>query len=190
MSADQLFELLFETQAFRVVLLAVSPLFPSAIDWPVCNLQLSTPIRLLRSEKRYFGATKPGLMGIVIQRPMLSVQLVKNGTLLILLSAFNDVRIGCFGAVFIAMSKGLVSFGRKIRILFLQRAIKQRSFQLVMAGFDLLRIKAINWYVCRIQYLPTLQRVQLKIFKREKLTVFSGLHTYPISIQLRRFRIG
>jgi hypothetical protein len=144
MLVDQLFELPFETQAFRVALLAVSPLFLSAINWPVCNLQLSTPIGLSRSGKRYCGATKPGLTGTVIQRRMSHVELAKNGTLLVLLSAFNDVRVGCFRVVFMATLKGLVSFRRKIGVLFLQRAIKQRFFLLLMAGFDSIKTKAIN----------------------------------------------
>jgi hypothetical protein len=55
---------------------------------------------------------------------MLYVELVKNKTLLVLLSAFNNIRVGCFRVVFIVMLKGLVSFKRKIRVLFLQRAIK------------------------------------------------------------------
>jgi hypothetical protein len=75
---------------------------------------------------------------------MLYVKLVKNRTLLILLSAFNNIRVGCFRVVFIATLKGLVSFRRKIRVLFLQRAIKQRFFLLLIAGFDLTRTKAIN----------------------------------------------
>jgi hypothetical protein len=144
MLVDQLFELPFEKQAFRVVLLAASPLFLSAIDWPVCSLQLSTLISLLRSERRYCRATKPGLTGIVIRRPMLHVKSAKNRTLLILLSAFNDVWIGCFRAVFTAMLKGLVSFRRRTGVLSLQRAIKQRFFLLLMAGFESTRTKAIS----------------------------------------------
>jgi hypothetical protein len=81
-------------------------------------------IGLSRSGNRYYRATKPGLMETVIQRRMSHVELVKNGTLLMLLSAFNDVRVECFRVVFIAMLKGLVSFRRKIGVLFLQRAIK------------------------------------------------------------------
>jgi hypothetical protein len=144
MLVDQLFKLPFETQAFHVVLLAVSPLFLSAINWPVCNLQLSTPIRLSRSGKRYCGATKPRLIGTVIPRRMSHVKLAKNGTLLVLLSAFNDVRVRCFRVVFMVTLKGLVSFRRKIGVLFLQRAIKQRFFLLLMTRFDSTRTKAIN----------------------------------------------
>jgi hypothetical protein len=50
---------------------------------------------------------------------MLHVKLAKNETLLMLLSAFNNIRVGCFRVVFMAMLKGLVSFKRKIRVLFL-----------------------------------------------------------------------
>jgi hypothetical protein len=75
---------------------------------------------------------------------MLHVKLAKNRTLLMLLSAFNNVRVGCFRVVFIATLKGLVSFRRKIRVLFLQRAIKQRFFLLLIAGFNLIRTKTIN----------------------------------------------
>jgi hypothetical protein len=70
--------------------------------------------------------------------------LTKNGTLLVLLSTFNDVRIGCFGVVFMTTLKGLVSFKRKTEVLFLQRAIKQRFFPLLMTEFNLTRIKTIN----------------------------------------------
>jgi hypothetical protein len=41
-----------------------------------------------------------------------------------LLSAFNNIRVRCFRVVFIVILKGLVSFRRKIRVLFLQRTIK------------------------------------------------------------------
>jgi hypothetical protein len=54
-----------------------------------------------------------------------------------LLSAFNNVRVGYFRVVFIVILKGLVSFKRK-------RAIKQRFFLLLIAGFNLIRTKAIN----------------------------------------------
>jgi hypothetical protein len=50
---------------------------------------------------------------------MLYIKLVKNRILLVLLSAFNNIRVRCFRVVFIAILKGLVSFKRKIRVLFL-----------------------------------------------------------------------
>jgi hypothetical protein len=78
------------------------------------------------TERRYYGVMRHGLMGIVIQRLGLLVKLVKNGTLLAFLSVINDVKGGCFGAVSMAVQRGLAHFGRKIGALFKERAIEQR----------------------------------------------------------------
>jgi hypothetical protein len=65
-------------------------------------------------------------MEIFIQRLGLLVELVKNGTLLALLSAFNDVKGGCFGAISIVISRGLAYFGRKIRALLRRQLIEPK----------------------------------------------------------------
>jgi hypothetical protein len=62
---------------------------------------------------------------------------VKNGTPLALLSAFNDVKGGCFRAVFTAIQRALACFKRKIRALFERRLIEPKSAHLLMVGYDL-----------------------------------------------------
>jgi hypothetical protein len=78
--------------------------------------------------KRYYGVMRHRLMVIVIQRRGLLVELVKNGILLMLLNAINDVKDGCFRAVFMAIQRALACFGRKIRVLFERRLIEPKSF--------------------------------------------------------------
>jgi hypothetical protein len=58
-----------------------------------------------------------GSIEIGIQRRTSHVVLIKNGTLLVLLSAFNDVKSGCFGAVSTVILRGLACFRRKIGAL-------------------------------------------------------------------------
>jgi hypothetical protein len=50
---------------------------------------------------------------IDIQKPTLYGELVKNGTLLILSNAINDVKDGYFEAIFIAILKALGSSKRR-----------------------------------------------------------------------------
>jgi hypothetical protein len=56
---------------------------------------------------------KLGVMEIDIQKPTLYGELVKNGILLVLSNVINDVKDGCFGAVFIVILKILGSFRRR-----------------------------------------------------------------------------
>jgi hypothetical protein len=51
--------------------------------------------------RRYYKVMRHRLIKIIIQRLKLLIKLVKNGTQLVLLSAFNDVKDECFGAIFI-----------------------------------------------------------------------------------------
>jgi hypothetical protein len=90
-------ELLFERQASHAMLLAASRLSLDEIDYFVFNGLLNISIGLLMIGRRYYGVMRHGLMEIVIQRLGLLVELVKNGTLLVLLSAFNDAKDGSFG---------------------------------------------------------------------------------------------
>ena len=69
-------------------------------------------------------------MGIVTQRLGLLVKLVKNGSPLVFLDVINDVKGGCLGAIFV--QRALAYFGRKIRALFEERHIEQRSSYLLM----------------------------------------------------------
>jgi hypothetical protein len=62
---------------------------------------------------------------------------VKNRTPLALLSVFNDVKGGCFGAVFTVIQRALACFRRKIGALFKRRLIKPKSSHLLMVGYDL-----------------------------------------------------
>ena len=75
-------------------------------------------------------------MESVIQRLGLLVELVKNGILLALLSAFNDVKDGCFGAVFMVIQRGLACFGRKIGALLKRQIIEPKLSQLLTVGYD------------------------------------------------------
>jgi hypothetical protein len=92
-----------ERQALRAVLLNASLLYPYEISKPVYNGLLSILDGLLKNGRRYYGVTKHGLMEIAIQRPMSLVELAKNGILLALLNAFNDIKGGCFRAVSMAI---------------------------------------------------------------------------------------
>jgi hypothetical protein len=71
---------------------------------------------LLMNGRKYFGATKRGLMEIVIQNPMVHVKLAKSGIRRVLLSVINVVRAGCSVDAFTEAKKGLVSFTRRIRV--------------------------------------------------------------------------
>jgi hypothetical protein len=65
--------------------------------------------------RRYYGVMRHGSTEIVIQRLRLLVEPVKNGTLFVSLSAFNDVKDGCFGVVSMIIQRGLARFGRRIK---------------------------------------------------------------------------
>jgi hypothetical protein len=136
MLAIMLSELLFERQAFHAVLLAVSRPSLNEIDYFAFNGLLNISIGLLMIGRRYYGVMRHRLMEIVIQRLGLLVELVKNGTLLALLSAINDVKGGCFGAAFMAIQRGLGCFGRKIGALLKRQLIKPRLSQLLTVGYD------------------------------------------------------
>ncbi|KAF7507977.1 hypothetical protein GJ744_009874 [Endocarpon pusillum] len=71
---------------------------------------------LLRIGIGFYGATRLGVMEIDIQRPTLHGALAKNGILRVSLSVINDVKDGCFGAVFMATSKVLEYFGERVGI--------------------------------------------------------------------------
>jgi hypothetical protein len=81
-----------EAQALRAALLVVSLLYPYEINKPVHNGLLSILDRLLKNRRRYYGVTKHRSMEIAIQRPTSLVELTKNGILLVLLNAFNDIK--------------------------------------------------------------------------------------------------
>jgi hypothetical protein len=79
MSASTLFEMLFEMRAFLDALHVVNLLLLNEINKHDYAGLLSMLDRLLINRRRYFGATKRGLMKIVIQRPKLHVELAKSG---------------------------------------------------------------------------------------------------------------
>jgi hypothetical protein len=110
-------ETLFKRQAFHVVLLAVSRLFLNEIDYVALSGLLNISIGPLMIGRRYYGVMRLGSIEIGIQRRTSHVVLIKNGTLLVLLSAFNDVKSGCFGAVSTVILRGLACFRRKIGAL-------------------------------------------------------------------------
>jgi hypothetical protein len=83
-------------------------------------------------------------MEIGIRRPMLLDEPVKNGTLLALLNVFNVAKDGCFRVIFMAILRALAFFGKKIGVLLKKRAIEQRSYPLLMAGYALTAIRASN----------------------------------------------
>ena len=56
---------------------------------------------------------RPGLLAADIPEPGLHVELVKSGTLLVLWRSINGRRDGCFGAVFMGISKGLEYSGKR-----------------------------------------------------------------------------
>jgi hypothetical protein len=136
MLAIMLFELLFIMQAIRAVLLAASPLLVNEIDKLILNRLFSILIRRLMIRRKYYGVMRHRLIGIIIQRHRLLVNLEKNGTLLVFLSVFNDVKDGCFGAVFMAVRRALGCFGRKIGVLFVERYIERRLSPLLMVGYN------------------------------------------------------
>jgi hypothetical protein len=107
-------ELLFERQAFHVVSHVISRLFLNKIDYVAFNGLLNISTRLLMIRRRYYRVMRHKLIEIIIQRLRLLVKLVKNRTLLILLSVFNDVKGGCFRAVSIVISKGLAYFRERL----------------------------------------------------------------------------
>jgi len=108
---------LFKRQAFHIMLLAVSRLFLNKIDYVVLSGLLNISIGPLIIRRRYYKVMRLGSMRIGIQRRTSHIMLVKNETLLVLLSAFNDVKSGCFRAVSTVISRGLACFKRKIRAL-------------------------------------------------------------------------
>jgi hypothetical protein len=65
-------------------------------------------------------------MEIIIQRLGLLIKLVKNGTLLALLSAFNDIKGGRFRAALMVIQRGLGCFERKIRAILRRQLIERR----------------------------------------------------------------
>jgi hypothetical protein len=131
-----LFELPFTMQAIRAILLATSPLLANEIDELVLNGLFSILIRHSMIRRRYYRVMRRRSIGIVIQRHRLLVNLEKNRTLLVFLSVFNDVKDGCFRAVFMAIQRALGCFGRKIRVLFVKRYIKRRLSPLLMVGYN------------------------------------------------------
>ena len=136
MLATTVFELLYETLASRVALYAVSPLLRNEIDKYDYVGQLNTLGGLLRTGIGSYGATKLGVMEIDTQRPMLHGVLAKNGILHVSLNVINAVKDGCFGAVSMATSKGLVYFGRKNGDQLKRSHIGHEFYLLSTAGYE------------------------------------------------------
>jgi hypothetical protein len=85
------------------MLLIASRLSLNEIDNFAFNRLLNISIRLLIIRRRYYRVIRHRLIEIIIQRHKLLVELVKNKTLLVLLSAFNNIKDGCFRAVSIVI---------------------------------------------------------------------------------------
>jgi hypothetical protein len=119
------------------VLLAASPLLVNKINKLILNELFSISIKHLIIRRNNYRVIRYRSIGIVIQRHRLLINLEKNRTLLVFLSVFNDVKNGCFRAVFIAVRRALGCFGRKIGVLFVERHIKRRLSPLLMVGYNL-----------------------------------------------------
>jgi hypothetical protein len=86
--------------------------------------------------RRYYRVMRRRLIGIITQRHKLFVNLEKNETLLIFLSVFNNIKDGCFRAVFMAVQRALGYFRRKIRVLFIEIYIKRRLSPLLIVRYN------------------------------------------------------
>jgi hypothetical protein len=145
--------MLFERQGFLVMLRVENPLLLSVIDSLGFNGLLSILIGRMKTGREYYRAMRLRSMGIGIQRRMLHVGLVKNGTLLALLNAINDVKDGCFGVVFMGILRGLVSFGRKNGGLSTQKDIERKLSLLLRVGFNSTEMLGLSLLLCRILHL-------------------------------------
>jgi hypothetical protein len=74
--------MLFEEQGFLVGLHVENPLLLSVIDSLGSNRLLNISIRHTKTRRGYFRVMRLGSIGLDIQRRMLHVEMVKNGTLL------------------------------------------------------------------------------------------------------------
>jgi hypothetical protein len=88
--------------------------------------------------------TKYKLIEIGIRRPILLDEPVKNRILLTLLNVFNVVKDRYFGVVFMATLRALAFFKKKIGVPLKKRAIEQRLYPLLIAGYALTAIRASN----------------------------------------------
>lgn len=121
---------------------------------------------------------KLGVTVIAMQKCILRSELAKNGILLVLLNAINDVKDGCFGAVFMVTQRALVFFessGDQVK----RNHIERELYLLLMDGYKS-TTEGNGQCLYRIERLLTPQEVLFKIFKREELTVLNGLHSLLI----------
>jgi DDE superfamily endonuclease len=109
---------------------------------------------------------KHGSMEIVIQRPILHGKLVKSGSPLVLSNVINAEKDGYFGAVFMVIERDLACFRRRIGVLSKRRPIKQRLYPLLTVGYVFVRMRASNWFLCKILRLLTPLKALLTTFAR------------------------
>jgi hypothetical protein len=102
----------------------------------ILNRLFSISIERSMIGRRYYRVMRRRSIGIIIQRHKLLVNLEKNGTLFVFLSVFNNVKDGCFGAVFMAVRRALGCFRRKIGVLFIERHIKRRLSPLLIVRYN------------------------------------------------------
>jgi hypothetical protein len=99
---------------------------------------------------------------------------MKNGTLLVLLSAINGVQDGCFGAVSTGISKVLLSCRRKRGVLLRRSDIERVLSLLSMVGYESMKRRVILSHLCKTLHQLTQPEGLLKICERGELCVSNG----------------
>jgi hypothetical protein len=101
---------------------------------------LRTSIERTNNGRGYYGATEHGSMTINIQRRTLRVDLVNSGILRVSLNVFNDVKVGCFGAVFMMIRRALEYFRRKNEGALKKQHIENISSLLLTVRYERMEI--------------------------------------------------
>jgi hypothetical protein len=135
---------------------------------------------LLNNRRGYYKVTKYKLIKIGIRRSILLDEPMKNRILFILLNVFNIVKNRYFRVIFIIILRALIFFKKKIGVLLKKRAIKQKSYPVLITGYVLIIIRASSWILYKILLLLILQKVLLKIFKNKILYIFNSPYIRPI----------